>query len=382
MKRKINTHLLIQGFALLHALTALVCRAGGITDELPLTMVTILMVVLVCIQRRTSIEFTAVAVVIGNLAGYAIGFVSARLVGLAALPDMATYPIATFLTTEIIGYGTLACSAFARKNEGKANEEQIIWIIAAVAVIYIVRVSMSLLFSYNIFGGMTVSREFLYFLASSFSLVVVLLIFLSTYAIREKKTAQKEKEKRHLAQFKYMRLNQQVNPHFLFNSLNILDCIVAEGNNELASTYIHKLAGIYRYMLKSEDETLVKLSDEMVFVGLYVDLLKLRFQEGLEVETDIPEELSGRSVVPCSLQLLIENATKHNAVSPDRPLRITVKASDGRVSVENNRIPKMSPVASTGLGLKYIRQQYQDLANAEIQVEENDESYKVTLPIL
>ena len=173
-----------------------------------------------------------------------------------------------------------------------------------------------------------------------------------------------------------------MNPHFLFNSLNVLDYMIQEQRPEDASRYTHKLAEVYRYMIKSEDETSVRLRDEMEFVSQYVDLLKVRFPEGLEVETDIPEEAMSRSVVPCCMQLLVENATKHNAVQPDHPLRVRISADADSVTVTNNRIPKLRRTASTGLGLQYIRQQYRDLSGKSITVLEDEHNYTVTLPLL
>ena len=137
---------------------------------------------------------------------------------------------------------------------------------------------------------------------------------------------QKEREKANMAQYRYIKLKHQVNPHFLFNSLNILDCLICEECTERASSYTHKLAGVYRYMLKSEDEMVVPLRDELVFVNLYVDLLKERFPVGFNVETEVPESLLARYVLPCSIQLLIENAIKHNTVSEDNPLTIRIQA--------------------------------------------------------
>ena len=135
-------------------------------------------------------------------------------------------------------------------------------------------------------------------------------------------------------------------------------------------------------MIKSEDETTVRLRDEMEFVTQYADLLKVRFPEGLEVQVDIPEEAMSRSVVPCCVQLLVENATKHNAVHPDHPLRVRISADGGHVTVTNNRIPKPCRTASTGLGLQYIRQQYEDLSGKSISVLEDEQTYTVTLPLL
>jgi LytS/YehU family sensor histidine kinase len=135
-------------------------------------------------------------------------------------------------------------------------------------------------------------------------------------------------------------------------------------------------------MLKSEDEDLVQVRDELVFVQLYIDLLKVRFPEGFEVDIDVKEEHMARYMLPCSLQLLIENATKHNAVIPDNPLIIKVKTDGVNVSVSNNLIPKITKASSTGLGQKYIRQLYADLSGKQIDIEQTDNSYCVTLPLI
>ena len=135
-------------------------------------------------------------------------------------------------------------------------------------------------------------------------------------------------------------------------------------------------------MIKSEDEDFVLLSDELTFVSMYIDLLKVRFPEGFEVIIDVKEEDKARFVLPCSIQLLIENATKHNSVGMDNPLVIRVVSDGGQVMVANNIIPKVTKVQSTGLGQKYIRQQYLDLSGKAISIERSEEEYKVTLPLL
>lgn len=213
-------------------------------------------------------------------------------------------------------------------------------------------------------------------------ITVYCIVFIINYALTIKGEMKEEREKANMAQYRYMKLKHQVNPHFLFNSLNILDCLICEEKTERASTYTHKLAGIYRYMLKSEDEMVVTLRDELVFVGLYTDLLKERFPVGFEVITDVPEELMPKFILPCSIQLLIENATKHNAVCEDNPLIIRIEADQNNICVTNNRIPKMTKSPSTGLGQKYIRQMYFDLTGKEIQVVETEQKYSVTLPLI
>ena len=213
-------------------------------------------------------------------------------------------------------------------------------------------------------------------------ITVYCIIYMINYAITASIEMQTEREKANMAQYRYLKLKRQVNPHFLFNSLNILDCLICEEKTEQASTYTHKLAGIYRYMIKSEDEEVVSLRDELVFVRLYIDLLKERFPEGFEVNINVPEESLARFVPPCSIQLLIENVTKHNAVSADNPLKIEVEVKDENVYVRNNIVPKLTKSQSTGLGQKYIRQLYKDLSGKSIDIEKTESSYCVTLPLL
>ena len=143
-----------------------------------------------------------------------------------------------------------------------------------------------------------------------------------------------------------------------------------------------RLAGIYRYMLRIEQERLVTLRDEMEFVEQYVDLLKVRFPEGLDISIDIPDEKLGRKVVPCSVQLLIENATKHNTISAEKPLRIDVRCDDDSIVVSNNLNPKVSTGPSTGLGLKYLRDQYRDVSGKEAAVHMTDNEYTVVIPLI
>jgi LytS/YehU family sensor histidine kinase len=202
------------------------------------------------------------------------------------------------------------------------------------------------------------------------------------YALITRSKIEKERGKANMAQYRYMKLKHQVNPHFLFNSLNILDCLVCEEKTDDASMYIHKLAGIYRYMIKSEDEEVVPLRDELGFVHQYIDLLSIRFPVGLEVKIDVSEECMSRYVLPCAVQLLIENATKHNAVSKDNPLTVRLFIDGDRIVVTNNIVPKVGRVESTGLGLKYLRQQYLDVSGEVISVTHTDKIFSVTLPLI
>jgi hypothetical protein len=235
---------------------------------------------------------------------------------------------------------------------------------------------------FTISGGFFKDFPLLFLISLLAQITVYCLIYIVNYAVSAKTEMNRAREKANMAQYRYMKLKGQVNPHFLFNSLNILDCLVCEEKSEQASTYIHKLAGIYRYMIKSEDEDIVPLRDEINFVNQYIDLLKLRFPDGFEVQMDVPEENMSRYILPCSVQLLIENATKHNAVTSENPLKIQVGVEGDRLKISNNMIPKVTRVESTGLGQKYIRQQYMDLSGKTIEIENDGKNYSVTLPLL
>lgn len=193
---------------------------------------------------------------------------------------------------------------------------------------------------------------------------------------------QKGRQSVNKARRQYLNLKQQVNPHFLFNSLNVLDGLVLKGDKEEASRYIHKLSGVYRYMLKTEGQQLTSLKEELVFMRMYTDLLHVRFPEGFITEFNVPYEDYDMQVIPCSLQLLVENAVKHNAVLSGNPLRIQVYSDGYSVYVTNNIVPKKSTSPSHGVGLEYLRKQYWDICRREIEISKSAEQFRVRLPLL
>ncbi len=221
-----------------------------------------------------------------------------------------------------------------------------------------------------------------------FSVVLLCDIFifalfkLVAYVIISRSELHTERGKKHLAQFQYNKLKMQINPHFLFNSLNILDYLVQEQETERATAFIRKLSDCYRYMLKVEDEQLVTLNEEMEFARKYAELLQERFAQGFTISYNVPQETFLRHVIPCCLQLLIENATKHNVVSVERPLTIEIFIEEEQLVVRNNLQPRISTHTSTGMGLKNIRRQYEDLAGKSITITPTETHYTVKLPLL
>lgn len=379
MLSKSRDALIIHLFALLHAGLAFGCRALGLTDEIVLTLLTMLLVVIICLRRGMSAKFMAISLILVNIIGFGIAKGISSLLGLLTSEPLVINPISTFITTEIVGWGIyMIAGRLSRDGKFQVTDSSgLRWLLLAFVVVIAVRLTILLILS----GG--IDREnIVASIIVDYVFSLGALIFLAENAMRINARALDDREKARLAQYRYMNLSQQVNPHFLFNSLNILDCLVCEQKNDQASTYIHKLAAIYRYLLRNEEERLVKLRDEMDFVDQYVDLLKVRFPEGLDIQIDIPADRLNRRVVPCSVQLLIENATKHNAVSADKPLQIMVRCEDDCVVVSNTLNPKISSGPSTGLGLKYLREQYQDVAGKTPVVRMGENEYTVVIPLI
>ena len=135
-------------------------------------------------------------------------------------------------------------------------------------------------------------------------------------------------------------------------------------------------------MMNQEGKRLVALSDELEFTRTYRELMQIRYPEGLVILDRMrPTDLTGYTV-PCTLQLLVENAIKHNAIAPDKPLVITVTSDRQSITLTNNRIPKLTPSRNSGIGLQYIRNQFRDIAGKEIFITETEDSFSVTIPIL
>ena len=213
-------------------------------------------------------------------------------------------------------------------------------------------------------------------------LIIITICYLVHMSILSHQRLREEREQKHRSEYQYERLKQQINPHFLFNSLGILDYLVQEQETERARAFIHKLAGMYRYMLSNDQKPLVKLSEELDFTGKYIDLIKERFTEGVVTEINIPSHMYDSCVVPCALQLLVENATKHNVVSPDMPLTISIVVEGEWIVVRNNLQERTHGQPSTYLGLENIRRQYQDITGSSIVVEKSEREFIVKLPIV
>jgi two-component system, LytTR family, sensor kinase len=177
-------------------------------------------------------------------------------------------------------------------------------------------------------------------------------------------------------------LKSQVNPHFLFNSLNTLSSLVHD-HPDLSVEFIQKLSKTYRYVLEIKDKELISLEEEMECVNAYLFLLNIRFGEALEVHIDIQPAYLAYQVAPLSVQSLIENAIKHNVVARKRPLRLDISTdADAQLIVRNNLQVKDHNGESLGTGLANIRARYQLLVRKDVIVTQTADSFSVAIPLV
>jgi len=177
-------------------------------------------------------------------------------------------------------------------------------------------------------------------------------------------------------------IKSQVNPHFLFNNLNVLSALVMQNHSE-ANRFIEEFSKVYRYILHNHENELVPLKTELHYINPYIFLLQKRFGDGLQVSIDIPETYSDRLIIPAALQMLIENAIKHNVVSRSRPLQISLHANgNNSIVITNNLQVKQSTEPSTGIGLRNIMKRYELVSDREVGIMKNESGFTVTLPLI
>jgi len=213
-------------------------------------------------------------------------------------------------------------------------------------------------------------------------------LFLNTvnaivFYIRKSRNAELENEiqQKLLIEAQHQNLKNQINPHFLFNNLNVLASLVKK-DADLSEKFIEQLSVVYRYLLNHQEKELTTVRQELDFIESYIYLIKMRFGEALEVDFEIKESKHDHQLAPGVLQLLFENAVKHNVISKQRPLRIKLMITDDEVIVENNLQLKEASVDSTKIGLKNIRNRYENLTAKQVDIQQNDLSFLVKIPLI
>ena len=191
-----------------------------------------------------------------------------------------------------------------------------------------------------------------------------------------------EKLKRENLQSQLDSLKEQIKPHFLFNSLSTLLGLIDE-NKDRSKKFVEELAYVYRYLLQSSEHELIPLSEELAFIKAYYYLLKTRFEDGLLLDIYIGNETAQQLIPPLTLQILLENAVKHNLISTSRPLRVSIHVSgEHEIEIVNNLQRKISPVLSTGTGLVNLMTKYTLLQQPKPEIFETPDQFKVRIPLI
>jgi two-component system LytT family sensor kinase len=220
-----------------------------------------------------------------------------------------------------------------------------------------------------------------------FEFVAVLLLtglYEINYSLGKWKTLQINKEalKRAGMQGQLQSLKSQVNPHFLFNSLNTLSALIAD-EPKRAEQFVDEMAKVYRYLLQTNQHELTTLSMELRFISSYYHLLRTRYDAGFDLVIEVNEDDMEKKIPPLTLQLLLENAVKHNSILEANPLQVTIRSmGDDLLEISNNRLVKSTPIRSTRLGLANIMAKYELLSDRMPAIDDGERSFTVTLPLI
>jgi sensor histidine kinase YesM len=191
-------------------------------------------------------------------------------------------------------------------------------------------------------------------------------------------TAQLEKER---SMMRYHHLKNQVNPHFLFNTLTSLDGLI-QVNPALASDFIRHLSKVYRYVLEHKENEVVSVETEVNFIRHYVSLLQIRYKEALDIKLNVSEAGLEKGIVMVTLQMLIDNAIKHNSIQTGRPLQICIGDEGDCLCIRNNKQLRKQIETSNGHGLKQLQELYAFLTEKPVHIKDTITNFEVRLPLL
>jgi two-component system, LytTR family, sensor kinase len=253
-------------------------------------------------------------------------------------------------------------------------------ILIAVFWILVVR----LLYSYLFFPGKLIILwdELLIIFLVIFFILTLNFADIGNFLVERyrKSLAEVEKFRKENAEYQFEMLKLQLNPHFLFNSLNTLSSLVHEDPDKSAE-FIRKLSDVYRYVLDNRSKELVTLREEMEFIRSFAFLQGLRFQGMIDFRFGVSDDTLDRKIAPMTLQLLVENAVKHNVASSKMPLWIEIKTNNKEIIVTNNIQPKEDH-AGTGVGLKNISSRYEFLTGRKVEIFKDDDLFRVVVPLI
>lgn len=224
-------------------------------------------------------------------------------------------------------------------------------------------------------------------LTNIYGLLLILPVFSIYFGIHflkawKKSELEAEKLQKESVRSQLEALRNHLDPHFLFNNLNILSTLI-DKNKDLSKEYLEKFAEVYRIILQNEVSELITLKRELEFIGSYLYLIKIRFQDDINIDLDVADHLKMKMIPPLSIQMLIENCIKHNAITETSPLVISISTEGNQyLTVKNNLKPKKIPNNKKSSGLENIRNRYSYFTDEELKVEKSTTHFTVKIPLL
>ena len=320
--------------------------------------------------------------VVGNLISDGFEYSNVK----EGITDFIFYQLYSF----VLGYSNMYFFDYMERRNWKKNDsiKRIIYGIIGTTIITLVglfflRAFTSFVYTDKTFYEFVVNEKFRYYQFGLWITLTIVSVFHVIYFYNryQQNRIKEQKVIAGTASAKFDALKNQLDPHFLFNSLNVLTSLIEE-NPESAQNFTTSLSKVYRYVLEQKDKELVTVDEELQFAKTYMSLLKMRFEDSIIF--DIPEKAINpeSKVVPLSLQLLLENAVKHNTVTSQKPLHIKIYEAADSLVVENNLQPKQIVKKSSGVGLTNIMQRYDLLTNKKININKEAHRFAVSIPML
>tara|TARA_R110002096_G_scaffold101579_3_gene224720 strand:- start:3656 stop:4996 length:1341 start_codon:yes stop_codon:yes gene_type:complete len=302
------------------------------------------------------------------------------------LIDFAFYQLYGF----VLGYSNMYFFGYMERRQWKKKDTVkriVIGVIGSTVItligLFVLRALTSMVYGGVSFSDFIANEKFKYY---QFGVWVTLTIVITFHVIYFYNRYQQNRIKEQkviagTASAKFDALKNQLDPHFLFNSLNVLTSLIEE-NTESAQKFTTALSKVYRYVLEQKNKELVTVDEELQFAKTYMSLLKMRFEDSIIF--DMPEKASNpeSKVVPLSLQLLLENAVKHNMVTASKPLHIKIYEDADNLVVENNLQPKQIVKKSSGVGLSNIKQRYDLLTDKKVYINKEANRFAISIPML
>lgn len=254
----------------------------------------------------------------------------------------------------------------------------------AIGIVVLVLFLQVLLYIYPFFTGHKMSREERGFLSFNYVTLFIVLFFvariLRLQIVQKENLLENERLKQQNLENELTALKNQIDPHFLFNSLNSLNSLIRD--NKEATAFVTKLSFMYRYILQSGHRDLVTVKEELKFLESYIFLIKTRYRDRFSIDMDIDEADLEKEVPPLALQLLVENAVKHNEISESNPLQVKIYSKDYAICVENTIRPRTTLAEGTGNGLSNLDKRYYLLGKQKMNITTENDVFCVKIPLL